>query len=198
MTKPTPESFPAAPPELRQELAIQIGLLALEGHRNPTSRSITHAQADVPAEVIPDFVTERLPSTDSPALYAVRVTSRNYRKGPYARLAIARKEVSSDWRMTEWKVAYNIATSPPEYTAARTVRGRTYELPPYAEPVASDDPEVILADSIRRRREMRRVELRTTRPARDSSGPWPEDGLVVPEAEQLLEMIAALANTGNR
>lgn len=194
MTKSTAE-FPPAPEAMREEIAFQIGLLTLDGDSIPPAGSVSSRFSDVSAAAIPLFIRDRLPAADAPTFFSARATARHHEGRSYSRLSIVRHEVSIDWRTTEWCVTYNVGSEPP-HNAMRIIVGETFQLPDYTEASPSDDPVVVLKYAIERQRRFRELQQDTSVPAEGQHGPWPEPGLVVPEGEQLLNLIAVLQQRG--
>jgi hypothetical protein len=184
--------FPAASKETLSYLFLEIAGLAIARDSSPLPRLDMSTYHNVPEDVVPEFVRERLPATSQPTSYNVSATRNSIDdpRGGFMRAGIEITRTAlhvSGLAITRWSVSYIVDDLPGTYPTERHVFGDGYTLPPDAE----QDPTRPLF-SLFERLERQDTMFDSGVPTTEQSGPWPEPGIVVPEAEQLQAMISTL------
>jgi hypothetical protein len=185
----------------RGVLFTNVAMMAIDGRMGPVSAGSSKTYEMVGPEMVPSFITARLPAARGLAVFAVRATATlNPGKDTFmptsAELAVLRTDLRSDGQnATRWDVRYDIRNDGRRFPVTRSAVGIDYLMPrPYIERYDPEDPESG-ARVLRERYAISREVHDSITPSPEQSGPWPH-GLVVPETEQLIAFTTALLPPG--
>jgi hypothetical protein len=198
---PTPEAPRPASLEMRAVLYGSIGELAMLGQSGrhplhmPLPARATFVRTGVPQRIIPAFVRAGLPRIGRhPFTFAVRAVAGSHDETGvlWRRLVVDRTTLHNNGSsVTEWEYDMVLEDDRHGYTPHRHVTGHEYPLPA---PMLPDYPGGLTAYLGANEAN---IDSESYLPTIETSGPWPEDKLVVPEAEQLLRLITVLQRLGS-